>query len=226
MNVIKRDGREVKFNKKKIISAVKKAMKSCGEYDDDFILQLADSIENKQQKVISVEDIQDLIENKLMASKYKNVAQSNIRYRYEREKQRQSNTIDDAILSLIELNNELIKQENSNKNPTIISTQRDYMAGEVSKDLTDRKLLPEEIVRAHKEALLHFHDSDYFAQHCHNCDLVNLEDMLQNGTVINGTLIERPHSFSTACNIATQIMAQVASSQYGQKFRVCRTKTL
>ena len=215
MNVIKRNGSEVKFNKKKIVAAITKAMKSCGEKDDEFILSIADSIENRNQKIIAVEDIQDLIENKLMASKYKNVAQAYVRYRYERERVRQSNTTDDMILSLIEQDNELIKQENSNKNPTIISTQRDYMAGEVSKDLTNRIFLPPDIVKAHKDGLLHFHDADYFAQHCHNCDLVNLEDMLQKGTVINGTLIEKPHSFSTACNIATQIMAQVASSQYG-----------
>ena len=215
MNVIKRNGSEVKFNKKKIISAITKAMKSCNVSDPDFVMQIADSIEGRNQKVITVEDIQDLIENKLMASKYKNVAQQYIRYRYERERIRHSNTTDDAILSLIEQDNELLKQENSNKNPTIISTQRDYMAGEVSKDLTNRIFLPQDIVEAHKKGLIHFHDADYFAQHCHNCDLVNLEDMLQNGTVINGTLVEKPHSFSTACNIATQIMAQVASSQYG-----------
>ncbi|MDD7314558.1 MAG: anaerobic ribonucleoside-triphosphate reductase [Bacilli bacterium] len=215
MNVIKRNGSEVKFNKKKIIDAVTKAMKNCNIKDEDFVLQIADSIEGRNQKVITVEDIQDLIENKLMASKYKNVAQQYIRYRYERERIRHSNTTDDAILSLIEQDNELIKQENSNKNPTIISTQRDYMAGEVSKDLTNRIFLPQNIVEAHKQGLIHFHDADYFAQHCHNCALVNLEDMLQNGTVINGTLVEKPHSFSTACNIATQIMAQVASSQYG-----------
>lgn len=217
MNVIKRNGSEVKFNKKKIISAITKAMKSCNVEDPEFVMQIADSIEGRNQKVITVEDIQDLIENKLMASKYKNVAQQYIRYRYERERIRHSNTTDDAILSLIEQDNELLKQENSNKNPTIISTQRDYMAGEVSKDLTNRIFLPQDIVEAHKKGLIHFHDADYFAQHCHNCDLVNLEDMLQNGTVINGTLVEKPHSFSTACNIATQIMAQVASSQYGQK---------
>ena len=215
MNVIKRNGSEVKFNKKKIISAITKAMKSCNVSDPDFVMQIADSIEGRNQKVITVEDIQDLIENKLMASKYKNVAQQYIRYRYERERIRHSNTTDDAILSLIEQDNELLKQENSNKNPTIISTQRDYMAGEVSKDLTNRIFLPQDIVEAHKKGLIHFHDADYFAQHCHAFDLVNLEDMLQNGTVINGTLVEKPHSFSTACNIATQIMAQVASSQYG-----------
>ena len=215
MNVIKRNGSEVKFNKKKIINAITKAMKSCNINDPEFVMQIADSIEARNQKVITVEDIQDIIENKLMASKYKNVAQKYIRYRYERERIRHSNTTDDAILALIEQDNELIKQENSNKNPTIISTQRDYMAGEVSKDLTNRIFLPSDIVEAHKQGLIHFHDADYFAQHCHNCDLVNLEDMLQNGTVINGTLVEKPHSFSTACNIATQIMAQVASSQYG-----------
>ena len=215
MNVIKRNGSEVKFNKKKIVTAILKAMKNCDCVDEEFANQIAESIENRPQKVINVEDIQDLIENKLMASKYKNVAQAYVRYRYEREKVRNSNTIDDIILTLIEQDNELIKQENSNKNPTILSTQRDYMAGEVSKDLSQRKFLPPEIVKAHKLGLLHFHDMDYYAQHMHNCDVWNLEDMLQNGTMISNTMIEKPHSFSTACNITTQIMAQVASSQYG-----------
>lgn len=216
MNVIKRNGSEVKFNKKKIVTAILKAMKNCDCVDEEFANQIAESIENRPQKVINVEDIQDLIENKLMASKYKNVAQAYVRYRYEREKVRNSNSIDDIILTLIEQDNELIKQENSNKNPTILSTQRDYMAGEVSKDLSQRKFLPPEIVKAHKIGLLHFHDMDYYAQHMHNCDVWNLEDMLQNGTMISNTMIEKPHSFSTACNITTQIMAQVASSQYGQ----------
>lgn len=215
MNVIKRNGSEVKFNKKKIITAILKAMKNCDCVDEEFATQIAESIENRPQKVINVEDIQDLIENKLMASKYKNVAQAYVRYRYERERVRNSNSIDDIILTLIEQDNELIKQENSNKNPTILSTQRDYMAGEVSKDLSQRKFLPPEIVKAHKIGLLHFHDMDYYAQHMHNCDVWNLEDMLQNGTMISNTMIEKPHSFSTACNITTQIMAQVASSQYG-----------
>ena len=215
MNVIKRNGSEVKFNKKKIVTAILKAMRNCDCVDEEFANQIAESIENRPQKVINVEDIQDLIENKLMASKYKNVAQAYVRYRYEREKVRNSNSIDDIILTLIEQDNELIKQENSNKNPTILSTQRDYMAGEVSKDLSQRKFLPPEIVKAHKLGLLHFHDMDYYAQHMHNCDVWNLEDMLQNGTMISNTMIEKPHSFSTACNITTQIMAQVASSQYG-----------
>lgn len=215
MNVIKRNGSEVKFNKKKIVTAILKAMRNCDCVDEEFANQIAESIENRPQKVINVEDIQDLIENKLMASKYKNVAQAYVRYRYEREKVRNSNSIDDIILTLIEQDNELIKQENSNKNPTILSTQRDYMAGEVSKDLSQRKFLPSEIVKAHKLGLLHFHDMDYYAQHMHNCDVWNLEDMLQNGTMISNTMIEKPHSFSTACNITTQIMAQVASSQYG-----------
>ena len=166
-------------------------------------------------RAVSVEEVQDLVENKLMNSGFPNVARCYIRYRYDREKLRQSNTTDDAILSLIECDNEEVKQENSNKNPTIIPTQRDYIAGEVSRDLTRRKLLDHKIVEAHKAGIIHFHDSDYFAQHSHNCDLVNLEDMLQNGTVISGTMIEKPHKFSTACNIATQIIAQVASSQYG-----------
>ena len=214
MKVIKRNGREVEFNKNKIITAVKKAMKECNLEDDLFIEQLADFIESKNT-TLSVEDIQDLVEIKLMTSKYKNVAKAYVRYRYERELIRQSNTTDEQILSLIEQDNELIKQENSNKNPTILSTQRDYMAGEVSKDLTERFFLPKDVVKAHKDGIIHFHDADYFAQHMHNCDVWNLEDMLQNGTMISNTLIEKPHSFSTACNITTQIMAQVASSQYG-----------
>ena len=182
MNVIKRNGSEVKFNKKKIISAITKAMKSCNVSDPDFVMQIADSIEGRNQKVITVEDIQDLIENKLMASKYKNVAQQYIRYRYERERIRHSNTTDDAILSLIEQDNELLKQENSNKNPTIISTQRDYMAGEVSKDLTNRIFLPQDIVEAHKKGLIHFHDADYFAQHCHNCFVRGTKFITVDGT--------------------------------------------
>ena len=214
MKVIKRNGREVEFDKNKIIIAVKKAMKECNLEDDLFIEQLAEFIESKNT-TLTVEDIQDLVEIKLMTSKYKNVAKAYVRYRYERELVRQSNTTDEQILSLIEQNNELIKQENSNKNPTILSTQRDYMAGEVSKDLTDRFFLPKDVVKAHKDGIIHFHDADYFAQHMHNCDVWNLEDMLQNGTMISNTLIEKPHSFSTACNITTQIMAQVASSQYG-----------
>jgi ribonucleoside-triphosphate reductase len=214
MKVIKRNGREVEFDRNKIIIAVKKAMKECNLEDDLFIEQLAEFIESKNT-TLTVEDIQDLVEIKLMTSKYKNVAKAYVRYRYERELIRQSNTTDEQILSLIEQDNELIKQENSNKNPTILSTQRDYMAGEVSKDLTERFFLPKDVVKAHKDGIIHFHDADYFAQHMHNCDVWNLEDMLQNGTMISNTLIEKPHSFSTACNITTQIMAQVASSQYG-----------
>ena len=213
--VIKRNGNEVDFDKHKIINAVTKAMNECNATDTEFIQQLAESIEGKNIVTLSVEDIQDIIENKLMASKYKDVAKSYIRYRYDREKLRQSNTTDETILSLLEQKNEVIKQENSNKNPTILSTQRDYIAGEVSKDLTERKFLPHDIVNAHKEGILHFHDADYFVQQAHNCCVWNLEDMLQNGTMISNTMIETPHSFSTACNITTQIMAQVASSQYG-----------
>ena len=165
----------------------------------------------------TVEDIQDIVEKQLMAKGAFELAKRYVVYRYKHELIRKSNTTDDKILSLIELNNEEVKQENSNKNPTVNSVQRDYMAGEISRDLTRRILLSDDIVQAHKDGLIHFHDSDYFAQHMHNCDLVNLEDMLQNGTVISETMIERPHSFSTACNIATQIIAQVASNQYGQR---------
>lgn len=214
MTVIKRDGREVEFDKKKIVVAITKAMKECNLQKDELAEQIADFIANKNT-TLSVEDIQDLVEMKLMTSKCKNVAKAYIRYRYERELVRQANTTDEQILSLIEQNNETIKQENSNKNPTILSTQRDYMAGEVSKDLTQRLFLPKDIVQAHKDGIIHFHDADYFAQHMHNCDVWDLEDMLQNGTMISNTLIEKPHSFSTACNITTQIMAQVASMQYG-----------
>ena len=215
MRVIKRDGSEAIFNKNKIIIAINKAMKECNADDNDTAIQIADYIESRGFNEINVEDIQDIIETKLMATKYKDVARAYIRYRYDREKVRNENTIDGAIISLVELSNESIKQENSNKNPTVLPTQRDYMAGEVSKDMTRRILLPKDIVEAHDMGLLHFHDADYFAQHMHNCDVWNLEDMLQNGTMISGVMIEKPHSFSTACNIATQIMAQVASSQYG-----------
>lgn len=215
MRVIKRDGSEAIFNKDKIIIAINKAMKECNADDNDTAVQIADYIESRGFNEINVEDIQDIIETKLMATKYKDVARAYIRYRYDREKIRNENTIDGAIISLVELTNETIKQENSNKNPTVLPTQRDYMAGEVSKDMTRRILLPNDIVEAHDMGLLHFHDADYFAQHMHNCDVWDLEDMLQNGTMISGVMIEKPHSFSTACNIATQIMAQVASSQYG-----------
>ena len=219
--VIKRDGREVDFNKEKIIQAITCAnqdvMKS-KQIGPRKIGQLANIVEEKcsdYKRAIKVEDINDIIEDELIYRNYNHLVRAFIQYRYNKELVRKSNTTDESILSLINLNNEELKQENSNKNPTISSTQRDYMAGEVSKDLTRRLILPKEIVKAHDEGTIHFHDMDYFAQRIHNCDLVNLEDMLQNGTVISGTLIEKPHSFSTACNVATQIVAQVASSQYG-----------
>lgn len=220
MRIIKRNGSEEDFNIEKIINAVKKANGS-GEHKfltDEQIEDVADYVEykcNKIQRAVSVEEIQDMVEDQLMAKGAFELARRYVRYRYNRSLVRKANTTDNRILSLIECNNEEVKQENSNKNPTVNSVQRDYMAGEVSRDLTRRMLLPADIVEADKEGIIHFHDSDYFAQHMHNCDLVNLEDMLQNGTVISDTLIERPHSFSTACNIATQIIAQVASNQYG-----------
>ena len=220
MRIIKRNGSEEDFNIEKIINAVKKANGS-GEHKfltDEQIEDVADYVEykcNKIRRAVSVEEIQDMVEDQLMAKGAFELARRYVRYRYNRSLVRKANTTDNRILSLIECNNEEVKQENSNKNPTVNSVQRDYMAGEVSKDLTRRLLLPEDIVEADKQGIIHFHDSDYFAQHMHNCDLVNLEDMLQNGTVISDTLIERPHSFSTACNIATQIIAQVASNQYG-----------
>ena len=220
MRIIKRNGTEEDFNIEKIINAVKKANGS-GEHKfltDEQIEDVADYVEykcNKIRRAVSVEEIQDMVEDQLMAKGAFELARRYVRYRYNRSLVRKANTTDNRILSLIECNNEEVKQENSNKNPTVNSVQRDYMAGEVSRDLTRRMLLPADIVEADKEGIIHFHDSDYFAQHMHNCDLVNLEDMLQNGTVISDTLIERPHSFSTACNIATQIIAQVASNQYG-----------
>jgi ribonucleoside-triphosphate reductase (formate) len=221
MNVIKRNGAEVSFDIDKIISAITGANESINEDARMTELQIKRIAENveyaclKMNRAPSVEEIQDLVEYQIMAHGAYEVSKSYITYRYTRSLIRKSNTTDDKILSLIELSNEEAKQENSNKNPVVNSTQRDYMAGEVSRDITERILLPAEIVEAHREGIIHFHDSDYYAQHMHNCDLVNLEDMLQNGTVITGTLIERPHSFSTACNIATQIIAQVASNQYG-----------
>lgn len=220
MKIIKRNGSEVDFDLHKIITAISKANQSVQtqELSESQIADIADYVEfrlSKAGRAYSVEEIQDIVENQIMAQGAFEVAKSYVKYRYTRSLIRNSNTTDNQILTLIECNNEEVKQENSNKNPTINSVQRDYMAGEVSKDLTKRILLPLDIVQAHEEGLIHFHDSDYFAQHMHNCDLVNLEDMLQNGTVISGTLIEKPHSFSTACNIATQIIAQVASSQYG-----------
>ena len=221
MRVIKRNGAEVEFDIVKIIAAVSKA-NDVAEEDARMtpvqIQRIAESVEIACQslgRAPTVEEIQDFVEHQIMAHGAFEVAKCYITYRYTRSLVRKSNTTDDKILSLIECNNEEAKQENSNKNPVVNSTQRDYMAGEVSRDLTNRLLLPADIVRAHEEGIIHFHDTDYYAQHMHNCDLVNLEDMLQNGTVITGTLIERPHSFATACNIATQIVAQVASNQYG-----------
>ena len=220
MKVIKRNGAEVDFDINKIIAAITKANNSGHhkEITDGQIQEAAEYINYKCEKMnraVSVEEIQDMVENQIMANGAFNIARNYVKYRYNRSLIRKSNTTDDTILSLIECNNEEVKQENSNKNPTVNSVQRDYMAGEVSKDITRRILLPRDIVEAHEEGIIHFHDADYFAQHMHNCDLVNLEDMLQNGTVISETLIEKPHSFSTACNISTQIIAQVASCQYG-----------
>ena len=221
MKIIKRNGSEVPFDITKIITAVTKASDSVGgksRLTREQINQIADDVTEQCQalnRAVSVEEIQDMVENKLMDMKAHDIARHYITYRYIQSLKRQTNTTDVRILSLIECQNEEVKQENANKNPTVNSVQRDYMAGEISKDLTARLLLDPEIVKAHQEGLIHFHDSDYFAQHMHNCDLVNLEDMLQNGTVISGTYIEKPHSFSTACNIATQIIAQVASNQYG-----------
>ncbi len=221
MKIIKRNGSEVAFDITKIIVAITKANDSVEEVDRMTPVQIqriAESVELQCQKIgraPTVEEIQDMVEHYIMAHGAFEVAKHYITYRYTRSLVRKSNTTDDKILSLIECNNEEAKQENSNKNPVVNSTQRDYMAGEVSRDLSERILLPQDIVDAHREGIIHFHDSDYYAQHMHNCDLVNLEDMLQNGTVITGTLIERPHSFATACNIATQIVAQVASNQYG-----------
>lgn len=221
MKIIKRNGTEVVFDITKIISAITKANNaddSSKELSREQIVRIAASVEQKCSSInraSSVEEIQDMVEQKIMEQGAFKVAKRYIKYRYNRTLVRRANTTDNQILSLIECNNEEVKQENSNKNPTVNSVQRDYMAGEVSKDISKRLLLPKEIVKAHEEGIIHFHDMDYYAQHMHNCDLVNLEDMLQNGTVISGTFIEKPHSFSTACNIATQIIAQVASSQYG-----------
>ena len=221
MKIIKRNGSEVPFDITKIITAVTKASDSVSRKSSltqEQILSIANDVTEQCQalnRAVSVEEIQDMVENKLMDIQAHDVARHYITYRYVQSLKRQTNTTDERILSLIECQNEEVKQENANKNPTVNSVQRDYMAGEISKDLTARLLLDPEIVKAHNEGLIHFHDSDYFAQHMHNCDLVNLEDMLQNGTVISGTYIEKPHSFSTACNIATQIIAQVASNQYG-----------
>ena len=221
MKIIKRSGAEVEFDPAKIIVAVTKANESVvpsERMSEIQIKRIAEDVElaiRNINRALGVEEIQDIVENQIMNQRAFSVARRYITYRYNRQLIRKSNTTDEQILALIECNNEEVKQENSNKNPTVNSVQRDYMAGEVSKDITKRILLPSEVVEAHEQGLIHFHDADYFAQHMHNCDLVNLEDMLQNGTVISGTLIEKPHSFSTACNIATQIIAQVASSQYG-----------
>ena len=221
MKIIKRNGAEVPFDIQKIEVAVTKANNSVAEADRMTPVQIrriAESVElqcQKMNRAPTVEEIQDMVEHHIMAHGAFEVAKHYITYRYTRSLVRKANTTDDKILSLIECNNEEAKQENSNKNPVVNSTQRDYMAGEVSRDITNRLLLPQDIVEAHEEGIIHFHDTDYFAQHMHNCDLVNLEDMLQNGTVITGTMIEKPHSFATACNIATQIVAQVASNQYG-----------
>ncbi len=220
MKIIKRNGSEMDFDVSKIANAITKASNACesASLTDEQIKDISEYVEykcTKMNRAVSVEEIQDMVENQIMATGAFEIARRYVRYRYQRTLVRKSNSTDNRILSLIECNNEEVKQENSNKNPTVNSVQRDYMAGEVSRDLTTRLLLPQDIVEADKEGIIHFHDSDYFAQHMHNCDLVNLEDMLQNGTVISETLIEKPHSFSTACNIATQIIAQVASSQYG-----------
>ena len=221
MKIIKRNGAEETFRIEKIVVAITKANNAAEEAERLTPLQIdriAQAVEircEEMNRSLSVEEIQDLVEDQIMAHGAFEVAKRYITYRYTRSLVRQSNTTDDRILSLIECNNEEVKQENANKNPTINAVQRDYMAGEVSKDITRRILLPRDIVEAHEAGIIHFHDADYYAQHMHNCDLVNLEDMLQNGTVISGTLIEKPHSFSTACNIATQIIAQIASNQYG-----------
>ena len=221
MKIIKRNGSEAVFDITKIIAAITKANKvvpDAQRLTKQQIIEISDHVQEvcyARGHAMNVEEIQDIVENAIMATGAYEVARRYITYRYVQSLKRTHNTTDDKILSLIECNNEEVKQENSNKNPTVNSVQRDYMAGEVSKDLTMRMLLPPEIVKAHEEGIIHFHDADYYAQHMHNCDLVNLDDMLQNGTVISGTLIEKPHSFSTACNIATQIIAQVASSQYG-----------
>ena len=220
-NVIKRNGEEVNFDLDKIVNAINAANKEVDrlhQLNDYQVQAIADNIAKQIEimtHAIHVEDIQDMVETGIMEMRGYEVAQKYVRYRYKRELARKSNTTDNGILALIDHMNEEVNQENSNKNPVINSTQRDYMAGEVSKDLTKRMLLPKEIVEAHEQGIIHFHDTDYFAQREHNCDLINLEDMLQNGTVISETMIEKPHSFFTACNVTTQIVAQVASNQYG-----------
>ena len=221
MKIIKRNGSEVQFDLEKIVNAINAANaevtadERLTEREVRFAALNVEDACKAAGHTVTVEEIQDLVEDQIMALDRFAVARKYIIYRYLQNQKRHKNTTDDKILSLIESNNEEVKQENSNKNPTVVSVQRDYMAGEVSKDLAMRELLPADVVEAHKAGIIHFHDADYYAQHMHNCDLVNLEDMLQNGTVISGTMIEKPHSFSTACNIATQIIAQVASTQYG-----------
>ena len=221
MKIIKRSGAEVQFDIQKIINAIQGAnheVTPTKRLSDEDVLKCAENVEKlclEKGRILTVEEVQDLVENQIMDHKAFEVARKYITYRYQRALARKANTTDQQILTLLECNNEDVKEENSNKNPTVNSVQRDYMAGEVSKDITKRILLPKDIVEAHEQGIIHFHDADYFAQHMHNCDLVNLEDMLQNGTVISGTMIEKPKSFSTACNIATQIIAQVASNQYG-----------
>ena len=221
MNVIKRDGSEVIFTREKIINAITKAnneLPSSKQLNKTSIQQIAYEVERQCQtynRAVSVEEIQDMVEKELLKVGTYDLTKNYMIYRYQHNVNRQDNALDSKILSLVELENEEIKQENSNKNPILVSTQRDYMAGEMSKDLTRRKLLPADIMDAHDKGIIHFHDTDYFAQHMYNCCLINLEDMLQNGTVISSTYIEKPKSFTTACNVATQIMAQVASSQYG-----------
>ena len=221
MKIIKRSGQEVEFDICKIENAIRKASQAVdykNALSEGRIKLIAEEVAGvcaARDRAMTVEEVQDVVENKIMEMGSHEIAKKYIVYRYKRQLARKANTTDEQILSLIECNNEDVKQENSNKNPTINSVQRDYMAGEVSKDVAARLLLPQDVVQAHKDGLIHFHDMDYYAQHMHNCDLVNLEDMLQNGTVISGTMIEKPKSFSTACNIATQIIAQVASNQYG-----------
>ena len=221
MKIIKRSGEEKEFDIVKIENAIRKASQAVdykNALSEGRIKLIAEEVAGvcaARDRAMTVEEIQDVVENKIMEMGSHEIAKKYIVYRYKRQLARKANTTDEQILSLIECNNEDVKQENSNKNPTINSVQRDYMAGEVSKDVAARLLLPQDVVQAHKDGLIHFHDMDYYAQHMHNCDLVNLEDMLQNGTVISGTMIEKPKSFSTACNIATQIIAQVASNQYG-----------
>ena len=221
MKIIKRSGEEKEFDIVKIENAIRKASQAVdykNALSEGRIKLIAEEVAGvcaARDRAMTVEEIQDVVENKIMEMGSHEIAKKYIVYRYKRQLARKANTTDEQILSLIECNNEDVKQENSNKNPTINSVQRDYMAGEVSKDVASRLLLPQDVVQAHKDGLIHFHDMDYYAQHMHNCDLVNLEDMLQNGTVISGTMIEKPKSFSTACNIATQIIAQVASNQYG-----------